>query len=148
MTRVNLPQPFATLIAIGAKRIETRSWGTKYRGPLAIHAAKGYPEEARRLCSERPFQSALAKEGYFSAELLLRSHIVAVCNLVACEKMTPELIAMVPEPERSFGFYEPGRWMWMLEEVRPVSIPGEVKGALGLWEWDEAGLEEALKAGQ
>jgi len=28
------------LIAIGAKKIETRSWATGYRGPLAIHAGK------------------------------------------------------------------------------------------------------------
>lgn len=35
-----MQQPWATLIAIGAKRVETRSWFTSYRGPLAIHAAR------------------------------------------------------------------------------------------------------------
>lgn len=29
-------QPWATLIALRVKRLETRSWATKYRGPLAI----------------------------------------------------------------------------------------------------------------
>jgi hypothetical protein len=37
---LTLWQPWASLVAIGAKAIETRSWATKYRGPLAIHAAK------------------------------------------------------------------------------------------------------------
>ena len=41
MKVLTLTQPWATLVAIGAKRIETRSWATKYRGPLLIHAAAG-----------------------------------------------------------------------------------------------------------
>lgn len=40
MKAISLWQPWATLIATGAKQIETRSWATSYRGPIAIHAAK------------------------------------------------------------------------------------------------------------
>lgn len=40
MKALSLWQPWATYIAIGAKTIETRSWGTPFRGELAIHAAK------------------------------------------------------------------------------------------------------------
>src|SRR3954451_22243677 len=47
---LTLTQPWATLVAIGAKQIETRSWGTSYRGWLAIHAAKGYPDAAKAEC--------------------------------------------------------------------------------------------------
>jgi hypothetical protein len=43
MKALTLWQPWASLIALGAKTIETRSWSTKYRGPLAIHAAKRRP---------------------------------------------------------------------------------------------------------
>ena len=50
MKVLTLTQPWATLVAIGAKRIETRSWSTKYRGPLAIHAAKGFPAWAKDMC--------------------------------------------------------------------------------------------------
>lgn len=32
-------QPYAWLIVAGIKRIENRSWSTRYRGPLLIHAA-------------------------------------------------------------------------------------------------------------
>lgn len=39
MKALTLWQPWASLIAVGDKTIETRSWSTKYRGPLAIHAA-------------------------------------------------------------------------------------------------------------
>lgn len=44
MKALTLHQPWASLIAVGAKRIETRSWSTTYRGPLAIHAGARKPE--------------------------------------------------------------------------------------------------------
>lgn len=47
MKALSLWQPWATLIAVGQKRIETRHWPTTYRGPLAIHATKRRPETNR-----------------------------------------------------------------------------------------------------
>jgi len=38
-------EPFATLIAIQEKKIETRSWKTNYRGKIAIHASKNISKE-------------------------------------------------------------------------------------------------------
>jgi hypothetical protein len=38
---ITLHQPWASLVAVGAKTIETRSWSTRFRGPLAIHAGLG-----------------------------------------------------------------------------------------------------------
>ncbi len=64
MKTLTLTQPWAQLIAIGAKRIETRSWGTKYRGPIAIHAAKGFPKWARETCLRSPFIEALNRANY------------------------------------------------------------------------------------
>lgn len=43
MKMLTFHQPWAQLIAHGAKTIETRAWSTRYRGPLAIHAAKSIP---------------------------------------------------------------------------------------------------------
>ena len=40
MRLLSLHEPWATLMALKAKRIETRDWTTSYRGPLAIHASK------------------------------------------------------------------------------------------------------------
>lgn len=64
MKAVTLTQPWATLVAIGAKQIETRSWPTNYRGPLAIHAGKGpstigWPQ-LNHICNRtEPFRSVL-----------------------------------------------------------------------------------------
>lgn len=40
MKAITIQQPWASLIASGDKIYETRSWPTKYRGPIAIHAGK------------------------------------------------------------------------------------------------------------
>jgi hypothetical protein len=47
MKALTLTQPWASFVALGWKKIETRSWATAYRGPLAIHAAKGLPKGMR-----------------------------------------------------------------------------------------------------
>lgn len=54
---ISLWQPWATLIAIGEKKIETRSWNPYYRGWMAIHAAK--TKKALPKCQEEPFKSSL-----------------------------------------------------------------------------------------
>ena len=133
MKTISLTQPWATLVAVGAKKIETRSWQTSYRGPILIHASKGFPAWAIRLCLDEPFLTVLVWAGYRTPVDLLRGFIIASAELVRIERITS---ANVPaEPERSFGDYTPGRFAWYLENVKPVS-PIAAKGALGLWEWN------------
>lgn len=45
MKALTIWQPWASLIARGVKQYETRSWPTKYRGPIAIHAAVKDPNK-------------------------------------------------------------------------------------------------------
>ena len=52
MKAISLWQPWASAMALGLKRNETRSWETLVRGPIAIHAAKGFPQYARTFASE------------------------------------------------------------------------------------------------
>lgn len=40
MKAITVRQPWVSLIASGDKKYETRSWPTKHRGPIAIHAGK------------------------------------------------------------------------------------------------------------
>lgn len=92
---LTLTQPWATLVAIGAKKIETRSWPTSYRGPLLIHAASGLGpagglDGLGDLIKREPFKSALgdlirdARPNWITTERLPRGAIVAACNLLDC----------------------------------------------------------------
>lgn len=150
---LTLTQPWATLIALGEKKIETRSWSTSYRGPLLIHAAKGFgvlgdAMGLAMLCVKSPFSDVLIKHGV-TLPGLPRGAIVAVCELVGCRSTPIEgtlripdarrgygaLSLPPPEPERSFGDYSPGRYAWILANIRALRAPIPARGALGLWEW-------------
>lgn len=48
MKVITIKQPFATLIAEGLKEYEFRTWRTKYRGDILIHAGKGIDKKAMK----------------------------------------------------------------------------------------------------
>jgi hypothetical protein len=158
---ITLTQPWATLVAVGAKQFETRSWSTNYRGPLAIHAGKGLGDLSKHdfeeLCNDDPFYDALAKglaaglqsgpgmfnsRTYFDPNALPRGAIIAVCDLVDC---IPAGGLGVGEKEKAFGNFAPGRYAWLLENVRRLREPLPARGALGLWDHEWASIEALLE---
>jgi hypothetical protein len=46
---ITLHQPWASLVAMGIKKVETRSWKTGYRGELLIHASQSITKEGLAL---------------------------------------------------------------------------------------------------
>ena len=62
-------QPFASLIALGVKTIEARSWSTDYRGPLIIQAGQHRPEHRPRRLEPIPHKGGLGLR-HASDELL------------------------------------------------------------------------------
>jgi hypothetical protein len=169
MKVITLTQPWATLVAIGAKKIETRSWETLYRGPLAIHAAKGLGPGGKRAfydqCYRQPFLAALEPAMTGEREIagvsiphvdparLPLGAIVAVCELLGCEWIGYEWPDdqqvmytgkwgrayaghRLTDQERAFGDYTPGRFVWLLSNVRALPEPVPCKGALGLWNYE------------
>jgi hypothetical protein len=131
---ISLTQPWATLVAIGAKKIETRSWDTPYRGPIAIHASRRFPESDQMLCFREPFASALRAAGYVSPKELPTGSVLAIGQLVDCT----QVFAAAPDfsaQELAFGDFSYGRWLWHLDSVECLPEPVEARGYLGLWEW-------------
>lgn len=139
MKVISVIQPWATLIALGEKVFETRSWATKHRGELAIHSSKKVDKET---CRQEPFRSILAKHGYTEKNLPV-GMILATCQLVDCFKVVEdegvqarldtEYIVMGNEYE--FGDYEEGRFAWQLDNVQALAEPIPAKGQLNLWNY-------------
>src|SRR5258708_2966770 len=133
--------PWGTLVALGAKKIETRSWPTPHRGPLAIHIAKTLPPGAAACCEAPLFRQTLEAGGYrLSPEARGQNHwglplgqIVAVVWLDEVQQITPAF--QVEEPERSFGLFSPGRYAWIFSEVYRLAMARPARGSLGVWEW-------------
>jgi activating signal cointegrator 1 len=143
MKCLSLIQPWATLVAIGAKTIETRSWPTKYRGPLAIHASKGFPRWCQDFSKEPPVSVLLGPHFDFP-----RGVVLATCELVDCKEIVtrefmigvgPTARQMFPPEgqEFHFGNYSHGRYALILANVVALAEPVPAKGALGLWEWNQ-----------
>jgi len=140
MKAISLTQPWATLVAIGMKCVETRSWRSWYFGEIAIHAAKSYPRWAQNFCDEKVVP-------YFTNQTLPKfptGCIVAKARLIACVGtnncgMAAKALNFVPDhpwkQEWMFGDFSAGRWAWLLCDVVPIDPPIPARGALGIWEW-------------
>ena len=122
---LTIRQPWASLIAEGHKRIETRSWSTNHRGLLAIHAAKAFPQDAMRFAQEERALGRLPAR-------IPRGAIIAVARLhsvIGCHEAAWQISGL----ERHLGDYGAGRYAWYLEDVMALEEPLPCCGALSLW---------------
>ncbi|WP_333861860.1 ASCH domain-containing protein [Clostridium sp.] len=141
MKVLTINQPWASLIVLGEKKIETRSWSTKYRGALLIHSGSTINGS---VCLIHPFKKVLDK--YFQRLIdMPTGMIIAKCNLVDCIRILSEdgLTAklennfIVEKNEYNLGNYTPGRYAWILKDIEVLSKPKFVKGKLGVWNYDD-----------
>lgn len=137
MKAITVWQPWATLIAIGAKEIETRSWATKHRGPVAIHAAKRPPFPAEQIDTGVIIASEI--DAYYGSaspwDELPRGVVLCVCELVDCFQIDESHGQALDWRELAFGDFTPGRYGWKLRVIEVFKTPIPAKGAQGLWEW-------------
>lgn len=135
---LTLKQPWALAVTHFGKDVENRSWSTRYRGLVAIHAGKaldrdftGYtaPEaESRR----KVLRAEAMLSGRWPAELFMHlGGIVAVARIAGChyaldaEECTRESLCS-PWAQRD-------AYHWRLEDVCVLPDWVLCKGALGLW---------------
>lgn len=151
---LTMTQPWATLVAIGENTIETRSWSTSYRGPLAIHTAKAFPADARALCRVFPYNQTLAAAGYADASELPTGSVIAVAQLDDVMRFERATLAevrvrsrrgLLPRHEADFGDFSAGRFGFVLSHVRRLRTPVPARGMLGLWKVPAA-LERKILA--
>jgi hypothetical protein len=107
---ITIKQPWAWAIIFGGKDIETRTWYTKYRGPLLIHAGAAYRGDA---WLPRGVHPPDREELDFSA-------IIGIVDLVD-----------VVEKSRSRWFQ--GDYGFVLRNARALSRPIPCNGRLSLW---------------
>jgi len=136
MKCLSLTQPWASLVMIGAKKYETRSWYTVYRGPLAIHASKGFPGWAKEFAQEPPVSVIFGPDYDFPL-----GQIIGVVTLVRCER-TEDVASSLSRQELQFGDYGEERFAWKLANPQPFAKPIPWRGSLGLWDWPDPATRE------
>ena len=153
MKCLTLHQPWASLIACGAKRFETRDWchGLEVGDSLAIHAGLKCAKP-----SDLPVNDAVAIRQALGLHWSLLPRGVVVCTGrvvglwrslgwiaghewhldVEGRRGTLTTLA-IGRPGLHFGNYSPGRWLFELDQVRPLLNPQPAMGQRKIWQWKE-----------
>lgn len=133
MKTLSLLQPWASLVIMGKKTIETRSWQTAYRGNLLIHASLG--KKGHLLCVHPPFSTYIKNFRQLPFGAIIGSVVLEDVVPVDLLPVTPSTLALLTLEEKAFGDYTRGRYAWLLANPVAFHKPIPIKGSLGLWNY-------------
>ena len=114
-------QPFAALLVCGLKTIEARSWPTRHRGPLLIHAGQG------RLTLVPEFLPLLEQVPEELREA--KGALLGVVDIVECRparRADRRAMCIAEAPD-------PAIFAWVVTQPRPLLAPLPCAGKLSLW---------------
>ena len=128
---LSVRQPWAWTLLFGGKDVENRTWSTRCRGRIWIHASK------REIAEDVDYAVRLVAEGWdcdpnraleHYREHDQRGAILGSLNLTGC-RLIDELPA--DDPLRN-NLWAQGPWLWLLEDP-VVCDPWPMPGRLSLW---------------
>jgi hypothetical protein len=125
MKALTIRQPWADAIAHGSKRTENRTWTTRYRGPILIHA--GIAEDRQTIL---PIGQNTARADWpdYRGAIIATAELVDVHVAAAC---------CTPWGERDV-------YHWTLANVHALPEPVLTKGRQQLWNPAPAIIHAAL----
>ncbi|PYT71662.1 MAG: hypothetical protein DMG39_12435 [Acidobacteria bacterium] len=129
MKALTIRQPWAELILRGRKPFELRTWRTKYRGPLVIHAAAKVDAWDARHFGLNP-------------EKLITSAFVGFVILSDVRPYTREDARLLKKRRAGYGWF-PHNLSWVLKKPRRMS-PVKAKGQLSLFDVPK-GVERRIR---
>ena len=127
MKVITVKQPYATLIAEGLKKYEFRTWNTKYRGDILIHAGKTVDKKAIERFKDYNFEYPTGC-------------IIAKAKITDVEYVDDEFVNKVgpTNPLVYKGIIEKKDWDgygFKIENVKKIK-PIYINGQLGFWNYD------------
>ncbi len=155
MYAITLHQPWATLIALGIKTVETRSWPAPERllgQVIAVHAGK----RVVRRPGDRIEQKLRAQLGEDWIRTIPAGAVLATVRLAGMARVEyadPISGHAVHDPGTEmecaagtgrtpidlWGDFSAGRWLWFLDDVESPPEPIPAVGRQGFWRWTENG---------
>lgn len=126
MKALSVRQPWAELIMLGWKPWENRTWPTRHRGRLIIHAPMTEDDAAGMFMLEH---------GIVLPWPTGRGMILGTVDIVSCER-----IEALKDP----GIYAFGPWCWGLKNARRLERPIRYMGRQGLFDITEPYVLEQL----
>ncbi len=148
MKALSIKQPWASLIAHGLKDIENRTWATKYRGKIYIHASgtPSFNNLTLNLSHDQIDQIVLNGSFPLDArdEKYPKSAIIGTVDIVDCVINHPSIWAEGTETSAGYVI-DHIIYNWVL--ANPVLFEEpilNVKGKLSLWEFDGKEASSAI----
>jgi hypothetical protein len=120
----------AALLAGVIKTIENRTWPTRYRGPVLLHASKGMTRAEYEDACAMAFWAGVHAADIPKLEDLQRGGIVGKATLADC----------IPSEKRASDWHMGGQFGFLLQDIEPLPFT-PLKGALGLFDvtWPQEG---------
>jgi len=134
MKAISLLQPCASLVIIGAKKYETRSWNTFHRGRILIHASAKKDPIGMNLALVPPFDKYIKGiQGFYRLPF---GAIIGECMIESTVRKE-DIRGKLSVEEISFGDYSTGRMAWRL--TNPISYRSTIlyKGSLSIWDFPD-----------
>src|SRR5665647_3908800 len=109
MKVITIWQPYATLLITDIKKYETRSWKTKHRGLIGIHAAKKPIKDVAKLLPEdvqRAINAIVLKHKEKKMTFKLGA-IIGTAELIECHLINDAFLKTLTEEEKAMGDFTP-----------------------------------------
>ena len=126
MKVLTIKQPWASLILLGLKKYEFRSWKTEYRGELLIHAGKGIDKDGMERLKK------------YIPENMPTEKILGKVKLIDCIKTSSEFYDKVQKENKDIYAKSVFNqdYAWQMEVIEVDDNPIKVKGKLRLWNYE------------
>ena len=112
---LTLQQPWASAIFRAGKDVENRTWPTRYRGLLVIHAGKTWDARAADVLLLADLLGSMGPHTHYPRGLLGTVRLVDVTR------------------DQHSAWAAPGLWHWVLADPRPFPEPIPCRGRMGLF---------------
>jgi len=127
MKVLTIKQPYATLIAEGLKEYEFRTWKTKYRGDILIHAGKGIDKKAMKRYEHLNLDYP---SGCIIARVTITDCVYIDNNMRKLLKDKNSLVYYGIIDDENWNGY--GFKLENVEKIKPILINGK----LSLWDYN------------
>lgn len=135
MKALTIQQPWAWTVVAGVKPIENRTWASKHRGVVAVHAGNRLSErglaEVPRLVEKSGYRGLMPETGDMAFGALIGTAFLVDTH----DAMT----GCCESPWAEEQYVEHGGRVrkqivhWVLEDAVEFAMPIRCRGALGLW---------------
>lgn len=127
MKAISLWQPWASMVALGHKKHETRSYVLRHRGPLLIHAGKQFRP------SQEIYAQTLRDRGWLTGDLPLGA-LIAQVDVLDC---IPAHWVDADRTDEALGLFSTGRYAWLLGNVQRFE-PFPYRGRQGFFNVEDS----------